>query len=150
MSVLHAALQPLAERCVESADHHGRTPVIHVQRGLTLAPEFYAALATELRRAARRSLRFEILVDLERTLSPWRARAAARHAEGIRGALLPIFADSAAVETRTVLSRPAGPQRPLVVGFGAVDDSVPGWASVLRLTCRPTGTDDFQLIPAAA
>lgn len=150
MSVLHVTLQPLAERCVESADHQGRTPVILVERGLTLAPEFYAALATQLRRVAGRSLRFEIFVDLERTLSPWRTRTASRRAEGIRGALLPIFGDSATVETRTVLSRPAGPQRPLVVGFGAADDSVPSWAATLRLTCRPTATDDFQLIPAAA
>lgn len=150
MGISQATLQPLAARCVESADHHGRTPLIAIERGLTLAPEFYAALATELRRVAGRSLRFEILVDLERTLSPWRARAATRHAEKIRGALSPIFGDSAVVETRTVLSRPAGSQRPLVVGFGTVDDSVPGWASVLRLTCRPTATVDFQLIPAAA
>ena len=162
MSLLHASLQPLAERCIESADHHGRTPLILIERGLTLAPEFYAALAATLRSAVAegdpaapcgagsRSLRFEILVDLERTLTPWRARAASRQVEGIRGTLRPLFGESAAVETRTVLSRPAGPQRPLVVGFGAVHDSVPAWAAVLRLRCRPTALDDFQLIPAAA
>ncbi|WP_164100964.1 hypothetical protein [Candidatus Laterigemmans baculatus] len=150
MSDPQAILRPLAERCVESADHQGRTPVIAVERGLALAPEFYVALATELQRAAGRSLRFEVLVDLERSLGPWRARAAKRQAEAIRNALLPVLGPAPAVETRTVLSRPAGAQRPLVVGFGAVHDSVPAWAAVLRLTCRPTTLDDFQLIPAAA
>lgn len=150
MSDTSASLRPLADRCVEMADHHGQTPVLAVERGLYLAPAFYGALAVELHRAAQRTLRLEVLVDLERRASLWRARGARRRAEALHASLHPLLGGDIAVEARTLLSRPAGPLRPLAVGLANVGDPVPSWAAVLRLTCRPAHTDDVHLVLSAA
>lgn len=150
MSDTQADLRPLAERCVEMADRHGRTPVLAVERELVLSPAFYSALAVELHRAADRAVRLELLVDLERKASLWRARSARRRAELLQAAVAEVLGGAVGVETRTVLSRPAGPLRPLVVGLAAIGDPVPSWAAVLRVTCRPTHTDDVQLVLSAA
>lgn len=150
MNVLQPILRPLALRCVEHADRHGRTPVIVTDPGLTLAPEFFAALAGELHAIVERPLRIEFLIDLERVLSLWRSASVTRRVERVRAALSPQLAQLAVVDTRAVLSRPAGPRRPLVVGFSSSGGPLPLWAASVRVTCRPAALDDFQLIPHAA
>lgn len=147
---MSASLRPLAERCVEMADRRGQTPVLAVERGLILAPAFYGALAVELHRAAQRTLRLEVLVDLERRASLWRARGARRRAEALQATIRPLLGDGAAVEARTMLSRPAGALRPLAVGLATAGAPVPSWAAVVRLTCRPAHTDDVHLVLSAA
>lgn len=150
MSTAQSTLRPLALRCVEHADRHGRTPVIVTDPGLRLASEFYVALASELQAIVERPLRMEFLVDLERALVLWRSRSMARRVERIREALASQLGASVMVDIRTALSRPAGPRRPLVVGFGSTHNPLPLWAANVRVTCRPVAIDDFQLIPHAA
>lgn len=150
MSNPQSSLRPLAMRCVDQADRHGRTPVMVTDPGLTLAPEFYLALASELHAIVERPLRMEFLIDLERSIPLWHAASVTRRVERIRMALLPQFGPSAEVGTRAVLSRPAGPRRPLVVGVSSTGNPLPPWAASIRVTCRPVGLDDFQLIPQAA
>lgn len=137
-------------RCVDQADRHARTPVIVADAGLLLAPEFFVALAEELRAVVERPLRIEFLVDLERIFPLRRSGSVTRRVERIRAALSPQLGQQVAVDTRAVLSRPAGPRRPLVVGIGSTRDVLPSWAAGIRVTCRPTVLDDFHLIPHAA
>lgn len=150
MSTSQTWLRPLAERCVDHADRHGRTPVVVADRELVLAPEFFVALAEELAAIVERPLRMEFLVDLERVVPLLRGGAVRRQVERIRAGLSPRFGQQVAVDTRAVLSRPAGPRRPLVVGIGSTRDMLPPWAASVRVTCSPSTLDDFHLIPHAA
>lgn len=150
MSSSQPFLRPLAVRCVDQADRHGRTPVVVVDSGLVLAPEFFVALAEELSAIVERPLRMEFLVDLERILPLRRSGGITRQVERIRAALSPQLGQQVAVDTRAVLSRPAGPRRPLVVGIGLTRSPLPPWAAGIHVTCRPAVPDDFHLIPHAA
>ncbi len=134
----------LAEHLVELADTQAVTPVVIAQPGLRLRPPFYRALAEALLVAAGRGLQYEFIGGLD----GWNAGAQRLALRRLANQLNAMSLESVQAVQVAVIGRPAGKQRPLVVGVACGDVPLPPWAQPVHVCTRPTQATDFQLLLA--
>ena len=139
----------LASEVVRRADQGGVTPVIAIDGRVTLSDLFVGEFIRTLHGIAERPIRIETLLRSDGVFGFWRARQTDRLSSRLARLVPQELVGHVSVERRTVLSRAAGPTRPLAVGIAGMFDPLPDWACAMRVTHRPIHMDDFQLIPAA-
>ncbi len=149
MLLAEKPLYSLALDVVRKADQGGLTPVIAVDGNVTLSDMFVGEFIRTLYGIAERPIRIEALLRSDGIFGFWRARQTDRLANRLTRLVPQELVRYVSVERRTVLSRAAGPTRPLAMGIAGVFDPLPDWACAMRVTHRPIHMDDFQLIPAA-
>lgn len=137
--------QRLANGVVRTFDQEGLTPVLVIDRRIVLSSQFLAELMVTIHRSAERQLRLEVLLNTQGFAGLLRAKQTDRLIHRLRQAIPASLASEISVERRTVLSRAAGPLRPITVGLAMDQDSLPEWTSPLRLTFRPQQANDIQL-----
>lgn len=137
--------QRLADGVVRTFDQEGLTPVLVLDRRVVLSTQFFAELIGAIHRSAGRHIRLEVLLNSQGLMGLLRAKQTDRLIYRLRQAIPEAMASDVSVECRTVLSRAGGPSRPLTVGLALDQDSLPEWASSLRLTFRPRQAGDIQL-----
>lgn len=151
-SPLASVLDELATVVCHAADQLGRTPLLRVAGDVVPRVPFYRTLLRDLSTHADRPLHVELLASQVGLLQLY---AVARIERYLRRALrdLEKFAlagvtegRSIEIRRRAVLSRAAGPARPLVVGIALESEPVPAWARPLRLARQPLGPDDVRLV----
>lgn len=142
-----ASLQELAELLVDSADRRGKTPVITLDEDLRIADAFFFELGLQIGKTAQRPWRWEVLQEATSLRRMWRRRQRFQQLQRVIAALHAEDCCETTVESRLLLSRPAGPLRSLAIGIADWHDSIPSWGHSLRLTTNPTRLDDVQLMP---
>ncbi len=123
-------MQTLVKYMVDLADQQAKTPVIVSSRKVQLQPDFFIAMATAMLPVCRREIRFELLSEPISSLLFWHRRrnlCLLRHlnklnAVGVHAGLV------------GMVSRPAGKERPLVIGIASKKSPpLPGWAEVVAV-----------------
>lgn len=142
------SLHEFAGHLLKCADEWGVTPVVLLDRDLRVRSEFYSSLFESLVEQANRPLRLECIDPIRGPLTTWRHRKRVRLFKRIVDANSGQLAELISIESRVVISRPAGIRRPLVVAIADEDVTLPIWARGLRLTMTPKSLTDFQIIPA--
>ena len=142
------SLHEFAGHLLKCADEWGVTPVVLLDRDLRVRSEFYSSLFESLIEQASRPLRLECIDPIRGPLTTWRHRKRVRFFKRILDANSARLAELISIESRVVISRPAGIRRPLVVAIADEDVTLPIWARGLRLTMTPKSLTDFQIIPA--
>ncbi|GEM_PF-4098433 len=137
-------MQALAEHLIELADVQARTPVVIAQPGLRLRPPFYAALADALLRTAERDVSLEFVTAMDGWGSGVQRLALRRLINQVNSITPP----AVQANLTAVISRPAGTQRPIVIGVACVELALPAWAESVKVCTRPTQATDFQLLIA--
>ena len=141
-----ACLRPLAAQLVDMADRRGITPVLTLEPGLSLAPEFFGCLADTLASQVDRQIRFDLVVSAERWIGGPRRWLALREA----ARLSTVMPASASVSVGATVGRPGGQGRPLVIGIAKDKIELPIWAQRVAVRTRPTDLRDIQLMPVAS
>lgn len=140
-------MREFAGHLLKCADEWGVTPVVLWDRELRVGSEFYSSLFESLVGQAMRPLRLECIDSLRGPWASWRHRKRVRLFKRIIDSNSGPLANLITVESRVVISRPAGIRRPLVVAIADEDVTLPIWSRGLRLTMTPKSLTDFQIIP---
>jgi hypothetical protein len=142
--------QQLADEILRLADSEGLTPVLKLDNRVVLSGPFLTALAESLHNTATRRVRIEVLLCNYGIAGFWRSWRTDRLVSRWGRAIPNAIANAVTVERRTILSRAAGPSRPLVVGIAMEKDPLPEWTQSLRVTFRPRHVNDIQLVLSQA
>lgn len=142
------SLKEFSEHLLKCADDWGVTPVVLWDRELRVRSDFYSLLFESLLEQAKRPVRLECIDPIRGPLASWRHRKRVRLFNRIITSTPEKFRDAITVESRVVVSRPAGIRRPLVIAVADEDVTLPIWARGLRLTLAPKSLNDFQVIPS--
>jgi hypothetical protein len=140
------SLADFASHLIQVSDRRGQTPVIVLDRRLSIGKDFISEFLSQLAAIAERNVRIEIITSAPKSVLSLSGLRNQRLKKLLERSLDPQHQRVLTVETRLVLSRPAGPSRPLVIGFCGSVELVPAWGRLVELTSMPTETTQFQVI----
>ncbi len=137
-------MQDLAQTIVKLADIHGTVPVIVVPKSLRLKPAFYVNLVQSLRdeldsdqtRSTLRRIRIDCLREPGGLACTLVNTADRFHLQRLNRILGRNGSDAEAMMT-TILSRPAGTRRTLVIGTASETAKLPTWAAEISIGTAP-------------
>ncbi|QDS96607.1 hypothetical protein FF011L_54190 [Roseimaritima multifibrata] len=141
-----SSMNTLIQRLVDLADQQAVSPVLVAEKGLHLQIPFYLAIGEQLAEKTERQVHFEFMTGLS-VLERW---GQAWMLKRLQRSLAASTNWDVTVERTAVVSRPAGNQRPFVLGFATSVQSLPSWATAVRLSAHASPQADFRLAIEAA